>query len=90
MPKRLTLIMIHNQFVIKVNVICTKIPSTSELVTETQYDSDKQGLERKIEHVDKNITNTSGLIEKTDYDTKITEIEIIKKINQIKSVIISK
>ena len=43
----------YNQFVIKVNAICTKIPNTSELVTETQYDSDKQGIERKIEHVDK-------------------------------------
>ena len=54
----------------KVNTIDTKIPSTIGLVTKTQFDSDKQGLEKKIEDVD----NTSGLVKKTDYSTKITEV----------------
>ena len=31
----------------KVNAIGTKIPSTSGLITKTQYDSDKQGLEKR-------------------------------------------
>ena len=51
------------------------MPSTSGLVTKTQYDADKQGLEKKIEEVNKKIPNTSGLSKKTDYKTKITEIE---------------
>ena len=45
------------------------------LVTKTQYDSDKQSLEKKIEDVDKKITYTTGLFKKTDYNTEITEIE---------------
>ena len=47
------LIMMDNQLITKVNAIDRKIPSTSELVTKTQYDSDKQSLQRKIEDVDK-------------------------------------
>ena len=54
----------------KINTIDTKIPSTIGLVTKTQFDSDKQSLEKEIEDVD----NTSGLVKKTDYSTKITEI----------------
>ena len=38
----------------KVNATDTKIPCTSGLVTITQYDSDKQGLEKNIDYVDKN------------------------------------
>ena len=37
-----------DKLVVKINAIDTKIPSTSILVTKTQYASDKQGLERKI------------------------------------------
>ena len=60
------------------------------LVNKSQYDTDKQNTERKIEDVDKTIWSTTGLVKKTDaneipstsdlvkvtdYDTKITEIE---------------
>ena len=52
------------------------IPSTSGLVTKTQYDSEKQGLEKKkTEDVDKKMLNGSGLVKKCDYIIKITEIE---------------
>ena len=37
----------------KDNAIDTKMSITSGLVTNTQYDSDKQRLEKKIEDVDK-------------------------------------
>ena len=50
------------------------IPSTSGLVSKIQYDSDKQDLEA-IKDVDKNISNTLWLVKKTDYGTKITDIE---------------
>ena len=62
---------VYNQLVSKANAIDTKIPSTSELVTKTQYDSDKQDLEKRIEGVDKEIPNTSGLVRDTKYNTKI-------------------
>ena len=65
MSKRLCMILGF----IKVNAIYTKIPSTSGLLTKTYYDSDKKGLEKKIEDVDKKISNTNWLVK------KITEIE---------------
>ena len=42
----------YDQLVTKVNVIDTKIRSTSGLVTKKQYDFDKQGVEKKIKDVD--------------------------------------
>lgn len=51
---------IHDKLVTKLNFIITKIPSTSTLVTKTNYDLEKQGLENKIEHVDKKLPNTIG------------------------------
>ena len=62
---------VYNQLVSKANAIDTKIPSTSELVTKTQYDSDKQDLEKRIEGVDKEVLNTNGLVRDTKYNTKI-------------------
>ena len=59
----------YDKLVIKVN------PGTGGLITKTQYDSDKQGLEKNIEDVDKKIHNTTGLVRKADYNTKIAEIE---------------
>ena len=61
--------------IIKVNPIHTNIASTGGLITNTQNDSDKQSLEKKIEDVDKMIPNTLGLAKKTDYKTKIVDIE---------------
>ena len=62
---------LYNQLVSKANAIDTKIPSTSELVTKTQYDSDKQDLEKRIEGVDKEVLNTNGQVRDTKYSTKI-------------------
>ena len=54
---------VYNQFVTKLNTTNTKIPSTSELVTKTQYESDKKGLQKRIEDVDKNKTaSITGLV----------------------------
>ena len=61
----------YDKLVTKSNAI---IPSTSELVTKTQYHSDKQGLEKKIESVDKKIPNTSWLVKKTDYNAKLQRL----------------
>ena len=66
---------LYNQLITNANAINTKIASTSGLFTKTKYDSDKQGLEKIIEDVDKKIPITSGLVQKTDCNTKITEIE---------------
>lgn len=53
------------------NATDTKIPRISELVTKTQYVLNKQGFEVKIKHIDQNIPNLSGLVERTDYNRKI-------------------
>ena len=42
--------------------------NTSEFVLRTKYQTDKAELEKKI-------PDTSGIVEKTDYNAKITEIE---------------
>ena len=51
MPKKT----VSDKFIIELNAIDTKILSPSGLVTATQYDSDKQGLEKKIADVEKKI-----------------------------------
>ena len=61
-----------DKLAIKVNAIDTNISSTRGLVTKTQDDSDKQGIEKRIEDVDKKIPNTSELVNKTYYNVKIT------------------
>ena len=61
---------VHDELFIKVNANDIKIAGIRGLVTKTQYDSDKQGLKKKIDDVDKKISNTSGLVKKTDYNTK--------------------
>ena len=67
---------LYNELVTKVNVICTRIRSTSRIVNETQYDSDKQGLQKKIEKdIDRKMPNTSGLFKKTNYNTKMIQLE---------------
>ena len=66
---------LYDILVIKGNATDTKIPSSTGSVIKIQIDSDKQGLEKKVEDVDKNTTNTSGLVKMTDCNTKITEIE---------------
>ena len=62
---------VYGKFPVKVTAIDTKITSTSRLVTKIQYDSEKHGLEKKIEDVNKRIANTSGLIKKNDANTNI-------------------
>ena len=52
--------------VTKDNAIDTKMPNTSGLVNNAQYDSDKQCLEKKIEDVVKKIAVTSRLEKKTE------------------------
>ena len=52
------------------------------LVTKTQYDSEKRSPEKKIEGVGKNISTTSRLIKKTNYNTEIMKIE-----NKITSIV---
>ena len=62
---------VYDTLLIKLDAIDTKIPSTSRLFT----DFDKQGLEWKIADIVQKIPNTNGIVKKTDYSTKIKEIE---------------
>ena len=56
-------------------LLILKYQALVDLVTKAQYDLSRQGLEKKIEQVDKNIPNTSELVKNTDSNTRITEIE---------------
>ena len=47
-----------NRWVTKVKAINTNMPSTSGLVIKTQFDSNKQCPEDKMEDVDKKIANS--------------------------------
>ena len=53
---------VYKKLLAKANAI-----DTSDIVLKTKYDTDKSELENKI-------PDTSGLIKKTDYDAKITDI----------------
>ena len=78
---------LYDTLAIKVNATDTNIPSTSELVTKTQYDSDKESLEKKFDDMDKKIPNTSGLDNKTGYNTKIDMADIESRIPSITGVV---
>ena len=52
---------VHERIITKVSAIDTKKTITGGLVTKLRCNSDKQGLEKNIEHADKKIPNTSGL-----------------------------
>ena len=59
-----------DKLVLKVNSI-----DTSEFVLKTKYDTGKSDLGKKISDAEKQNSDTSGLVKKTDYNTYITEIE---------------
>ena len=65
----------NDKLTTKLNVIDTRVPGTSRLLSKIQYHFDKQNLEKNIEVVNKKIPDTSGLVKKIDCNTKITEIE---------------
>lgn len=59
----------YYKLVSTVNATDTKKPSSSGLITKRWYDSGKKNIEKRIEVVDKEISNTNGLIKKTVYNT---------------------
>ena len=64
----------YNELVKKVNTTDFKV-STSELLSERLYNSDKQKLEVKIEDVDKETSDTSKLIN-TQNINRLTKINV--------------
>ena len=70
---------VKNDFVKKTeyNKLVGKVDNidTTGFVLKTKYDTDKSDLEKKISDVDKKILDTSDLVKKRDYSSKITEIE---------------
>ena len=61
---------VYDKLVAKVNNI-----DASGFVLKTKHDIDKSNLEKKISDAGKKILDTSGLVKKIDYNSKITEIE---------------
>ena len=51
------------------------IPSPASLTHKKQYDTDRQILEIYIGDIDIKIPDIIGLVTKTDYSTKVTDIE---------------
>lgn len=73
---------VYYELVTKTKAIDTKISSTSGLVTKTQYDLDKQSLEKKTEDVEKTLILISW--SRTLIATqKRIEIEIENKIHSV-------
>lgn len=64
-----------DKLVTKINAIDSMIPSTSGLITITQYDSDKQDLEEKIDYLEKKMPNTRGLHKNSKIESKINSIK---------------
>ena len=48
--------------------------NTSAFVLEKQYNTEKPGLENKTFDTNKKILATKGLVKKTNYNAKMTEI----------------
>ena len=46
-----------------------------QLIYISQYNTDKQNLEKKVEDIDKKIPDKSGLVTTTVLNTKISEVE---------------
>ena len=64
---------VYDTLVTKVDATDTNVTSTSRLVSNTQYNSGKKNLKKNIEVVNQKIPNiSSGLVKKTDLNTKIT------------------
>ena len=61
---------VHNKLVAKENNT-----GTSGFVLKTKHDTDKSDLEKEITDTEKNFLIIVDLLKKTDYNTKITEIE---------------
>ena len=61
---------VYDKLVAKVNAIPLNNIDTSRFALKTKYDTDTSDLENKI-------PDTSGLVKKTDCNTKIMEIEVI-------------
>ena len=60
----------HNKLVTKVNDI-----DTINFVKKAKYEKDGSDFEDKISKIDKKIHDVSDLVKKTDFNTKVTEIE---------------
>ena len=61
---------VDDKLVAKVNAV-----DTSGFVLKTQYKTDKLGLKKKTDDIDKKIPDANGSVKNTDYNAKITQIK---------------
>ena len=61
---------VYNKLIDKVNNV-----DTSGFILKTKYDTHKLDLQKKISDADKKIPDTNGLVKKTYYSAKASEIE---------------
>ena len=62
---------------IEYNNLVTKVDNinTTEFFLKAIYDTDKSDLEKKISDANKKNPDKNGLVKKTDFSSKVTEIE---------------
>ena len=48
---------------------------TTNFVSKIKYEKERTDFEDKINKIDKKIQDVSGLVKKTDFNAKVTEIE---------------
>ena len=58
-----------------IKVLKTKTVYTSNFGTRTKFSTDTNALDDKIDKVDKKIPDVTSFVEKTDFDSKIAEVE---------------
>ena len=58
-----------------IKVLKTKTVDTSNFVTRTKFSTDTYALDDKIDKVDKKIPGFTSFVKKTDFDSKVTEVE---------------
>ena len=69
----------------KVNSLENKVPDTSTWTYINEYNTDKQGLEKKIEDFNRKILDVSNLISNTTLNTNIDEVN--KKIPDVSGLV---
>ena len=60
----------YNNLVTKVDII-----GTTNFVKKNKYEKDGTDFEENIDKIDKKIPDVTNLVKKTDFNTKVTEIE---------------
>ena len=70
------------------NKLVTKVDNidSTNFVKKTKYEKDGSSFEDKMNEIDKKIPDITSLVKKTDFNTKITEIEVLATNSELTAV----